>query len=164
MTIEPPEDLSVFVEIAGKLDSLETAVLAESDKREKEIVAANDRAAASERAAKESKRKAHNARTFAWVALAAAGLALVAAGFGIAGSMKANGAVDDVIAQRKEGRQSVCNGFESFTNSLILISPAATSETDRAAKQKRVDQFEHDLEKRLGPLGCDLHLIPVPGG
>lgn len=63
--------------------------------------------------------------------------------------------------ERQVNEQSVCNGFQAFTNELIHVTPPRT-EAERASTQAKLDSLEVGFEQQTKSLGCDLHLAPVP--
>jgi hypothetical protein len=89
-----------------------------------------------------------------WLAMAFVVLA-TALGF----QHQRNDYVADQARVAASRRAAICSGFEAYTNSLITIGAPAKTPEELAAKQKRYDDFERDLEARLGPLECDLHLL-----
>lgn len=73
---------------------------------------------------------------------------------------------DQILEARKEGRAATCSAFDGLVGALVGAGEAPVDETERAARQARVDSFVADFEGRLAPLGCDLAVptIPPPGG
>jgi hypothetical protein len=69
--------------------------------------------------------------------------------------------VHDNQSQRHKNVTAICSAFEAYTNALVGSSVPAVSPDKRAESQRRIDAFERDLETRLKPLDCDLHLIPA---
>jgi hypothetical protein len=148
LTVEQVDDLlDALRGLRTEVRALKGAATADAEERRIENIKRDKRIAFSQKMVK--------------LAIIGMFIGIVVGASGLIIGLQARATTDDILSARSDGRHSVCDMGQTITNSLINASKPPTSEDQREATQKTIDQLERDLEEHTTSLGCDFNLLPA---